>query len=126
RLSCASAPEQASRIAINAETHSQISHDPCEIGDRQTAFLCGRKNRTTAADRPRERFATKQPGGELACPGAATRAKDATLPISGIGSAVPLRTRFGLQHLQHLSPSHLISSATKRRFRTEAFEAWRA
>src|SRR6476619_5845728 len=42
--------------------------------------------------RPRERLATEQPGRELARPSATTGAEDATLPVSGIGSAVPLST----------------------------------
>src|SRR5437667_680324 len=49
---------------------------------------------------------TKQPSREPACPGARTRAKDATLPVSRIGTEIPLGTCFGLQHFQHLSPSH--------------------
>src|SRR6266700_3316191 len=49
---------------------------------------------------------TKQPSREPACPGARTRAKDATLPVSRIGTKIPLGTCFGLQHFQHLSPSH--------------------
>src|SRR5437764_13156730 len=106
RLSCAIAPEQASRTAAHAEAHSQVSHDPFDIRDRQIAFISGEKRRTAVIDSPRERLATEQPRGKLTCPCAATRAKDAALPISRIGSAVPLSTCFGLQHFQHLSPSH--------------------
>src|SRR5438477_935713 len=92
--------------AADAEAHSQVSHDPFDIRDRQIAFICGGKSRTAVIDSPRERLATEQPRGKLTCPCAATRAKDAALPISRIGSAVPLSTCFGLQHFQHLSPSH--------------------
>src|SRR5205823_6551572 len=38
RLSCAIAPEQASRPATDAQAYSQVSHGPCDIGHRQTAF----------------------------------------------------------------------------------------
>src|SRR5438045_9328646 len=39
RLSCAIAPEQASRTAADAQAYSQVSHGPVDIRDRQTAFL---------------------------------------------------------------------------------------
>src|SRR5947199_8898617 len=80
------APEQTSRTAAYAEAHSQVSHDPFDIRDRQIAFICGGKRRTAIIDSPRERLATEQPRGKLTCPCAATRAKDAALPISRIGS----------------------------------------
>jgi hypothetical protein len=105
-LSCAVAPEQTSRTATDAEANSQVSQDPFEIRDRQTVFVRGSESRTARDYCPRERLATKQPGRELACPGATTRAKDATLPVSRIGSEIPLGTCFSLQHFQHLSPSH--------------------
>jgi transposase-like protein len=54
------------------------------------------KSRTAVTHRARERLATEQPGRELACPGATTRAKDATLPVSQVGSEIPLGTCFGL------------------------------
>ena len=69
---------------------------PSTIRHRQTAFIRGSKSRTAATDRPRERLATEQPGRELACPGATTRAKDATLPVSRVGSEIPLGTCFSL------------------------------
>ena len=105
-MSCAIAPEQASRLATDAQAYSQVSHGPFDIRHRQTAFIRGGKSRTAVTDRPRERLATEQPGRELARPSATTGAEDATLPISWIGSAVPLITCLGLQHFQHVSPSH--------------------
>src|SRR6266446_5058649 len=56
----------------------------------------------------RERFATKQPGRELARPCTTTGAEDAAVPVGRIGSAVPFITCLGLQHFQHLSPSHQV------------------
>jgi hypothetical protein len=105
-LSCAIAPEQASRTATDAQAYSQVSHGPFNIRHRQTAFIRGGKSRTAVTDRPRERLATEQPGRELARPRATTGAEDVAVPVSGIGSAVPLITCLGLQHFQHLSPSH--------------------
>src|SRR6478672_6867500 len=96
RLSCAIAPEQASRPATDAQAYSQVSHGPFDIRHRQTAFIRGGKSRTAVTDRPRERLATEQPGRELARPSATTGAEDAAVPVSGIGSAVPLGTCFGL------------------------------
>src|SRR6266404_4248698 len=92
RLSCAIAPEQASRLATDAQAYSQVSHGPFDIRHRQTAFIRGGKSRTAVTDRPRERLATEQPGRELARPSAATRAKDAAVPVSRIGSEIPLST----------------------------------
>jgi len=51
RLSCTIAPEQASRTAIDAEAHLQISHGPGEIRHRPTAFIRGGKSRTAGEDR---------------------------------------------------------------------------
>ena len=75
------------------------------VTDRLPSYAAARAE-LPVTDRARERLATEQPGRELACPGATTRAKDATLPVSRIGSEIPLSTCFGLQHFQHLSPSH--------------------
>src|SRR5262245_57315293 len=102
------APEQASRPAVDAQAYSQVSHGPFNIRHRQTAFMRGSKSRTAVTDRPRERLSTEQPGRELARPSATTGAEDAAVPVSGIGSGVPLSTCLGLQHVQHLSPSHYV------------------
>jgi hypothetical protein len=78
---------------------------------------------TNGDHRTRERLATKQSGRELPCPGAASRAKDATLPVSRIGSEV-LSAHASVYNTFNIC-RHLITSETKRLFRTEAFEAWR-
>jgi len=113
RLSGAVASGQASRLAIDAEAHWQVSHGAFDVRHRRTAFIRSRQSRAAGDDSPREGLATEQPSRELACSSAATRAKDATLPIGWIGSAVPVSTCFGLQHLQHLPPSrHLCNEAS--------------
>ena len=86
----------ASRPATDAQAYSQVSHGPFDIRHRQTAFIRGSKSRTAVTHRARERLATEQPGRELACPGATTRAKDATLPVSRIGTEISLSTCLGL------------------------------
>jgi len=67
---------------------------------------------------------TKQPGRELAYSNAATRAKDATLSVSRIAQSF-LSARTSVCNTFDIR-RHLITSATKCQFHTEAFETWRA
>jgi hypothetical protein len=93
-------------LLVERHAYSQVSHGPFDIRHRQATFIRGSQSRTAVIDCPRERLATEQPGRELARPSATTGAEDAAVPVSRIGSAVPLITCLGLQHFQHLSPSH--------------------
>src|SRR5207244_8611440 len=74
------------------------------VTDRLSSYAAARAELPVTCG-TRERLATKQSGRELACSVAATRAKDATLPVGRIGTEVPVSTSLRLQHFQHLSPS---------------------
>src|SRR5204863_1499513 len=75
--------------------------------DRQAALLRSRFPAVRTGVPARAGVSQKQSGGELAPGGAATRAQDATVQVSGIGSTLSEYPRRRAQHFQPSTSSGL-------------------